>query len=81
MGAWMRIEIEAPFKPKNWTKETPHTVKNLPKKRIKIEVPTTRTVIHNFVVNEKITVYYPSEFVIVFPKILDEELEAILRIN
>ncbi len=81
MGAWMRIELDAPFKPKNWTSDTIHTVKDLPRKEIKIEVPTTRTAIHNFVVDQKITVYYPSEFVIVFPRIPKEELEAILRVN
>ena len=81
MGAWLRIELEAPHKPKNWNKDTPHKVKNLPKKTIKIEVPTTRTAIHNFVVGQKITVYYPSEFVIVFPRIPNKELEHILRVN
>jgi ABC-type Fe3+/spermidine/putrescine transport system ATPase subunit len=81
MGAWMRIELEAPFKPENWTSDTIHKAKNLPKKTIKIEVPTTRTAIHNFVVDQKITVYFPSEFVIVFPRIAKEELNSILRIN
>ena len=81
MGAWLRIELDAPHKPKNWTKDTPYKVKNMPKKTIKIEVPTTRTAIHNFVVGQKITVYYPSEFVIVFPKIPKEILDATLRVN
>ncbi|MHA1112206.1 MAG: ABC transporter ATP-binding protein [Promethearchaeota archaeon] len=81
MGAWLRIELEAPFKPENWTSDTIHTVKNLPKKTIKIEVPTTRTAIHNFLVGQGITVYYPSEFVIVFPRIPKEELDLILRVN
>ncbi len=81
MGPWLRIELEAPFKPKNWTKDTPRKIKNLPKKTIKIEVPTTRTAIHNFVVGEKITVYYPSEYVIVFPRISKEELDLALRVN
>jgi ABC-type Fe3+/spermidine/putrescine transport system ATPase subunit len=81
MGAWLRIEVEARHKPENWTKDTPHIVNGLPKKTIKIEVPTTRTAIHNFVVGQKITVYYPSEFVIVFPKIPKEELEKTLRVN
>ncbi|TFG18616.1 MAG: ABC transporter ATP-binding protein [Promethearchaeota archaeon] len=81
MGAWLRIELEAKFKPKNWTTETPHTKHTLPKKTIKIEVPTTRTAIHNFMVGEGITVYYPGEFVIVFPRIPKEELNQILRVK
>ena len=81
MGAWLRIELEAAHKPENWTSDTIHEVKNLPKKTIKIEVPTTRTAIHNFLVGQGITVYYPSEFVIVFPRIPKEVLDLTLRVN
>jgi ABC-type Fe3+/spermidine/putrescine transport system ATPase subunit len=81
MGAWLRIELEAKHKPEKWTSKTVHSNHPLPKKIIKIEVPTTRTAIHNFVVGEGITVYYPSEFVIVFPKIPKNELEQSLRVS
>lgn len=81
MGAWLRIEVEAKFKPKSWTSETVHTKDSLPRKTIKIEIPTTRTAIHNFVLGQGITVYYPSEFVIVFPRIPKNELEKTLRVN
>ncbi len=84
MGAWLRIELEAPFKIGMGEGNGQSVIdqKNrLPKKIIKIEVPTTRTAIHNFVVGESITVYYPSEYVIVFPKIQEEVLEETLRVN
>jgi len=84
MGAWLRIELEAPFKPHNGLSEKNHTevhTNTLPMKTIKIEVPTTRTAIHNFIVGETITVYYPSEFVIVFPRIPEKKLEQILRVD
>ncbi|MBN2157467.1 MAG: ABC transporter ATP-binding protein [Candidatus Lokiarchaeota archaeon] len=84
MGAWLRIELISPYKPENWSVEymlTENNNKSSPKKTLKIEVPTTRTAIHNFVVNEAITAYFPSEFVIVFPRISNKELEETLRIN
>ena len=81
MGAWLRIEVEAKFKPEKWTSETVHSKHELPRKTIKIEVPTTRTAIHNFVIGQGITVYYPSQFVIIFPKIAKDVLEQTLRVN
>ena len=70
MGAWLRLEIEATFPEEKTLTKT-----------IKIEVPTTKTAIHEFTVGETITVYFPSEFVIVFPKIPEEILLARLRVN
>ncbi len=70
MGAWLRLEIEAPF-PKDKTS----------RKTIKIEVPTTKTAIHEFTVGETITMYFPSEFVIVFPRISEEVILSTLRVN
>ena len=52
MGPWMRLGI-APLK-------TPSNV-------VYAEVPTTRMAEHDFLEQEEVTVYYNSEFVLVFP--------------
>lgn len=74
MGPWLRIELEAPYK----DQPEGEPVKN---KIIKVEVPTTKVAIHNFIEGETITAYYPSEFVIVFPKIDTETLMSTLQIH
>ena len=48
---------------------------------VKIEIPTTKVAVHNFQVGETITIYYPSQYVIVFSHIPQSELEAALRVN
>jgi iron(III) transport system ATP-binding protein len=83
MGAWLRIELEAPYKYENFPdsnnqattlqERDSNVVIEPPKKIIKIELPTTKLATHNFVEGETITVFYPSEYAIVFPKI-DEKL-------
>jgi ABC-type Fe3+/spermidine/putrescine transport system ATPase subunit len=96
MGAWLRLEIEAPYrleyflcKSGDESSQPPATV-SLPEKQgscetdaiklLKIEVPTTKVATHNFIVGETVTVYYPSEYVIVFPRIPQEMLDSILRV-
>lgn len=90
MGAWLRLEIEAKFKYENfpeYEKSSSQAVVSAkikleaPKKLIKVEVPTTRVAIHNFKVNETVTIYFPSEYVIVFPRIASTILDSTLRIN
>jgi ABC-type Fe3+/spermidine/putrescine transport system ATPase subunit len=74
MGPWMRIELEAPFKdqPEGSSPQI---------KLLKVEVPTTKVATHNFIVGETITAYFPSEFVIVFPKIEQDVLISALQIH
>ncbi|WP_457556640.1 ABC transporter ATP-binding protein [Candidatus Harpocratesius sp.] len=90
MGAWLRIEMLAPYQLETFVNgNKTHSMKNHcdelslepPKKLIKIEIPTTRVAVHNFQVGETITIYYPSQYVIVFPQIPQPELEAALRVN
>ncbi len=90
MGAWLRIEIEAPHK-QNYLPpilesssqiNVKDNTKKIPlKKLIKIEVPTTKVAIHNFVEGQIATIFFPSEYVIVFPKIDLATLETTLRVN
>ena len=90
MGAWLRIEMLAPFQLENLVNgNKTHSMKTRseeltpepPKKLIKIEIPTTKVAVHNFQVGETITIYYPSQYVIVFSHIPQSELEAALRVN
>jgi len=48
---------------------------------IKIEVPTTKLVEINYRVGEIITVFYPSEYCIVFPRISDQEIRTVMQIH
>ena len=90
MGAWLRIELEAPFQLENFpTGDATHSMKTHseqvtlepPKKLIKIEIPTTKVATHNFLVSQTVTVFYHSQYVIVFPQIPQEKLEEALRVN
>ncbi|TFH26722.1 MAG: hypothetical protein E4G98_06790 [Promethearchaeota archaeon] len=90
MGAWLRIELEAPFQLENFpTGDATHYMKTHseqvtlepPKKLIKIEIPTTKVATHNFLVSQTVTVFYHSQYVIVFPQIPQEKLEEALRVN
>lgn len=90
MGAWLRIELEAPYQFDSFSPgNTIHSMKDHfnqqniepPSKIIKIEVPTTQVAIHNFTVGETITIYYPSQYVIVFPQIPSEALDQALRVS
>ena len=100
MGAWLRLEIEAPYDLENLQilnknkskitiddenidgnpnprKET--TTDSYPKKILKIEVPTTHITKHDFIVGQTVTVFYHSQYAIVFPKIND--IYEILKIH
>ena len=90
MGAWLRLEIEAKYKYENFPEyeksssqaEVSAKVKiEAPKKLIKVEVPTTKVAIHNFKVNQTVTIYFPSEYVIIFPRIASKILDSTLRVN
>lgn len=90
MGAWLRIEMLAPYQLESFNNGNKiHSMKSrmedqipeAPKKLIKIEIPTTKVAVHNFQVGETITIYFPSQYVIVFPHIPKDELEAALRVN
>ncbi len=90
MGAWLRLEIQAKYKYENFPEYEKLSTQaeisaNLkiepPSKLIKVEVPTTRVAIHNFKVDETVTVYFPSEYVIVFPRIPSEILDSTLHVN
>jgi len=89
MGPWMRIEIAAPSKPETLnciqrnkdTNEVEICSQDVTVKQLKIEVPTTRDAIHNFRVGEIITVYFPSEYVIVFQQIEKEKIESFLKVK
>ena len=100
MGAWLRLEIEAPYnfenlkilnenKSKNKNDKENNNVNSFPhnatkidshsKKILKIEVPTTHIAIHDFTVGEKVTVFFHSQYVIVFPKI--DNIDEILMVH
>jgi len=90
MGAWLRLEIEAPYnienlqilKEKNDGNSTPlkeTTNDSNPEKILKIEVPTTHITKHDFIVGQTVTVFYHSQYAIVFPKIND--IDDILKIH
>ena len=57
MGAWLRMEIE---------------LKGDSHRKVIAEVPTTQVAEHNFRVNEEITLYYPSEYVLIFPQDIEK---------
>ena len=93
MGAWLRLEIEAPYNIENLQilkkknngnsntrKET--TTDSYPEKILKvlkIEVPTTHITKHDFIVGQTVTVFYHSQYAIVFPKIKD--IDEILKVH
>jgi len=93
MGAWLRLEIEAPYnienlqilKKKNDENSNPRketTTDSYPEKILKvlkIEVPTTHITKHDFVVGQTVTVFYHSQYAIVFPKI--DDIDEILKIH
>ncbi|MHA1583923.1 MAG: ABC transporter ATP-binding protein [Promethearchaeota archaeon] len=99
MGAWLRLEIETPYRIKKHnnaskyhnnnkkissSEEIEHKISDEElkfSKLIKIEVPTTKTAIHNFTLGQEITIYFPSEYVIIFPRISNNELNEILQIH
>lgn len=90
MGAWLRIELEAPYQLENFIDgDEVHSMKTQydqvtlepPKKIIKVEIPTTKVAIHNFLVGETVTIFYHSQYIIVFPHIHQKELEEALRVN
>jgi ABC-type Fe3+/spermidine/putrescine transport system ATPase subunit len=83
MGPWLRIEVEAPSYPEKALPtivEGSELIRTAPK-ILKIEISTTKVAIHNFIPGETITVFYPSEYVIVFPRIPTELLEATLKVK
>ncbi len=73
MGAWMRLEVEAPYKldylqtMNSESGEQLTQLEQFPTKILTVEVPTTKMANTNYNVNQTITVYYPSEYVIVLP--------------
>ena len=78
----MRLEVEAPYKldylqtMNSESGEQLTQLEQFPTKILTVEVPTTKMANTNYNVNQTITVYYPSEYVIVFPQIPKEEIEA-----
>jgi len=83
MGAWLRMEVECRFRPDvlqqlDKSYNPPQTIQT---RIIKAEVPTTRTALSDFTVGETITLYYNSEYVIVFPRISRDALERELRVS
>lgn len=83
MGAWLRMEVECPFRPDVLQQLDKSYVppQTLQTRIIKAEVPTTRTALSDFTVGETITLYYNSEYVIVFPRISRDALERELRVS
>ncbi|WP_371802011.1 ABC transporter ATP-binding protein [Candidatus Lokiarchaeum ossiferum] len=90
MGAWLRLEVGAKYKYENFLESDKSSSQaemsaklkiEVPEKLIKVEVPTTRVAIHNFNVNQTVTIYFPSEYVIVFPRIPSSILDSTLRVN
>lgn len=63
MGPWVRLEI---------------ALENNPSDIIFAEVPTTRVAEHDFIPKEEITVYYNSEFVLVFPYMINKPIKEIM---
>jgi len=90
MGAWLRLEIEAPYnienlqilKEKNYGNSNPRketTTNSYLEKILKIEVPTTHITKHDFIVGQTVTAFYHSQYAIVFPKI--DDIDEILKIH
>ncbi len=55
------------------------SIGSIPEKILKIEVPTTHITKHDFIVGEIVTVFFHSQYAIVFPKI--NNIDEILKVH